>query len=304
MEEITSTVAVPFTLGNLKQKDPSVTTHMEITGLKLRANTAPVLTLNPAIERENHTDIGPQPQIKVSSEAKDNKVGSDLVSEMVSQGDNNCLHAENQKLARKENQSLLAKDFQCEHISQSAAGDKSSPYREESSVYRTNCCEISSPITIDDNTIHGRAGSTEPPGAAIEPLQNMVSVARGQESEDGSGSDESDKKPFDVVHEMPEKATCLELSGATTSTSPLWGCSSVCGRREEMEDAVAVRPHLFEVSSMMVMDDYLSESSNFSPAHFFGVYDGHGGCQVCLKNTSFQLYHRSYSLFHSMSQRG
>ncbi|BAT80070.1 hypothetical protein LR48_Vigan04g011600 [Vigna angularis] len=281
MEEITSTVAVPFSLGNLIQKDPSVTTHMEITGLKLRANTAPVLILNPAIESENHTDSGPQPQIKVSSEAKNNQVGADLVSEMVSQGNNNCFHAENLKQARKENQSLLAKDFKCEPISQSAPADKTSPCREESSVSVANCCEISSPITIkvDDNTVHGRAGLTEPPGAAIEPLQNMVSVARGHESEDGSGSDESDKKPISVVHEMPEKATCLELSGAI-STTPLWGCSSVCGRREEMEDAIAVRPHLFQAPSMMVMDDYLSENSNFSPAHFFGVYDGHGGCQV------------------------
>ncbi|XP_014501344.1 probable protein phosphatase 2C 53 [Vigna radiata var. radiata] len=276
MEEITSTVAVPFALGNLIQKDPSVTTHMEITGLKLRANTAPVLILNPAIESENHTDSGPQPQIKVSSEAKNN-----LVSEMVSQGDSNCFHAENLKQARKENQSLLAKDFKCEPISQSAPADKTSPCREESSVSVANCCEISSRITIkvDDNTVHGREGLTEPPGAAIEPLQNMVSVARGHESEDGSGSDESDKKPLSVVHEMPEKATCLELSGAI-STTPLWGCSSVCGRREEMEDAIAVRPHLFQAPSMMVMDDYVSENTNFSPAHFFGVYDGHGGCQV------------------------
>ncbi|WVZ21714.1 hypothetical protein V8G54_009036 [Vigna mungo] len=283
MEEITSTVAVPFALGNLIQKDPSVTTHMEITGLKLRANTAPVLILNPAIESENHTDSGPQPQIKVSSEAKNN-----LVSEMVSQGDSNCFHAENLKQARKENQSLLAKDFKCDPISQSAPADKTSPCREESSVSVANCCEISSPTTlkVDDNTVHGRAGLTEPPGAAIEPLQNMVSVAREHESEDGSGSDESDKKPFSVVHEMPEKATCLELSGAI-STTPLWGCSSVCGRREEMEDAIAVRPHLFQAPSMMVMDDYVSENSNFSPAHFFGVYDGHGGCQVCLKTLPF-----------------
>ncbi|CAJ1975778.1 unnamed protein product [Sphenostylis stenocarpa] len=281
MEEITSTVAVPFTLGNLIQKDPAVTTHMEITGLKLRANTAPVLILNSQIESDNHTDIGPQTQNKVSSEAKGNQIGADLVSEMVSQGDNNRFHAENQNQAWKENESLLAKDFQCEHISQSATGDKNSLCREESSVFRTNCCEISSPITIkvDDNTIHGRFGSTEPPRAATEPVQNMISVARGHESEEGSGSDESDKKPCAVVHEMPEKSTCLEISDAT-STTPLWGCSSVCGRREEMEDAISVRPHLFQFSSMMVMDDYVSENSKSSPAHFFGVYDGHGGCQV------------------------
>ncbi|KHN35879.1 Hypothetical protein glysoja_013304 [Glycine soja] len=81
---------------------------------------------------------------------------------------------------------------------------------------------------------------------------------------------------------MPEKPTCLELSGGTSTncTTPLWGCSSVCGRREEMEDAIAVKPHLFQVTSRMVRDDHVSENTKYSPTHFFGVYDGHGGIQV------------------------
>lgn len=274
MEEITSTVAVPYTLGNLKQKESGVTTHMEITGLKLRANTASALKFNPAIEgsqsnsvgSENHSDIGPQPQIKVSSEGKGDQVGGHLVSEMVSQGDSNCFHSESQNKARNENESLLAKDSQCVDIFQSSAGDKNSPCREESSVLNTNCCE--------DNISHGKSSLI-----ALVPVQNMVPAAMEHENEDGSGSDESDKKPFVVPCEMPEKQTCLELSG-TTSTTPLWGCSSVCGRREEMEDAIAVRPHLFQVSSRMVMDDNVNENIKYSPAHFFGVYDGHGGCQV------------------------
>lgn len=283
MEEITSTVAVPFTLGNLIQKESGVATHMEITGLKLRASTSSSsLVLRPTIEgvqaysvgSENHTHIAPQPQIKVTSDKKENQVGGGgLVSQMVIQGDNNCFHDDSQNQARKENESLSAKHFQC-------AGGKRSPCREESSIFRTNCCETNSPITIkvEDNIIHGKSGATEP-HAAPEPVQNMVSVAREHEGEDGRGSDESDPKPFAVSYEMPEKPTCLELIG-TTSTTPLWGCSSVCGRREEMEDAIAVRPHLFQVTSRMVMDDHVSENTKNSPAHFFGVYDGHGGCQV------------------------
>ncbi|RDX75194.1 putative protein phosphatase 2C 6 [Mucuna pruriens] len=289
MEEIASTVAVPFTLGNLIQKEPSVTTHMEITGLKFRANTSSALILNPAIESEKHTDIGPQPLIKESAEGKRNLVGANLVSEMVSQGDNNCFHAESQSQARKENESMLANkdlDFQFLHISHSAAGDKTSPCREEPSVLRTNCCEANSPVTmkVDDSISHGKCGLT-----TLEPVPNMVSVAREHECEDGSGSDESDKRTFAVPYEMSEKpTTCLELSGTTsasagTSNTPLWGFSSVCGRRVEMEDAIAVKPHLFQVTSrMMVMDDHdhVSENTKHSPAHFFGVYDGHGGIQV------------------------
>ena len=61
MEEISSSVAVPFTLGvgNLIQKESAVTTHMEITGLKLMANTAAAaLMLNPAVECLKENQVG------------------------------------------------------------------------------------------------------------------------------------------------------------------------------------------------------------------------------------------------------
>ncbi|KAH7572239.1 hypothetical protein JRO89_XS04G0224800 [Xanthoceras sorbifolium] len=62
-----------------------------------------------------------------------------------------------------------------------------------------------------------------------------------------------------------------------------WGFTSVIGRRKEMEDAVAIRPGF-----MSRMCDHLGgctapgsrTSTEISPVHFFGVYDGHGGSQV------------------------
>ncbi|CAN6541035.1 unnamed protein product [Malus baccata var. baccata] len=62
-----------------------------------------------------------------------------------------------------------------------------------------------------------------------------------------------------------------------------WGFTSVIGRRREMEDAVAVIP-----SFMSRTCDHVGgctapgsrSSSEISPVHFFGVYDGHGGNQV------------------------
>ncbi|PRQ46697.1 putative protein-serine/threonine phosphatase [Rosa chinensis] len=62
-----------------------------------------------------------------------------------------------------------------------------------------------------------------------------------------------------------------------------WGFTSVIGRRREMEDAVAVIPGF-----MARTCDHVGgctapgsrTSSEISPVHFFGVYDGHGGSQV------------------------
>lgn len=67
---------------------------------------------------------------------------------------------------------------------------------------------------------------------------------------------------------------------------PLWGCVSICGRRPEMEDAVVAVPRFSEIPLSMVAGDQvidgLDASSVRLPAHFFGVYDGHGGAQVGL----------------------
>lgn len=66
---------------------------------------------------------------------------------------------------------------------------------------------------------------------------------------------------------------------------PLWGYTSICGRRPEMEDAVATVPRFFDVPLWMLTGnavvDGLDPMTFRLPAHFFGVYDGHGGAQVC-----------------------
>ncbi|XP_062180638.1 protein phosphatase 2C 53-like [Phragmites australis] len=65
---------------------------------------------------------------------------------------------------------------------------------------------------------------------------------------------------------------------------PLWGLESIRGRRPEMEDAAIVVPRFFDVPLWMVAGvapiDGLDRASFRLPAHFFGVYDGHGGVQV------------------------
>ncbi|GJN22102.1 hypothetical protein PR202_gb09637 [Eleusine coracana subsp. coracana] len=65
---------------------------------------------------------------------------------------------------------------------------------------------------------------------------------------------------------------------------PRWGLYSVCGRRPEMEDAALVVPRFFHVPLWMVAGDAavdgLDRASFRLPAHFFGVFDGHGGVQV------------------------
>ncbi|CAH2077915.1 unnamed protein product [Thlaspi arvense] len=58
---------------------------------------------------------------------------------------------------------------------------------------------------------------------------------------------------------------------------PLYGVTSICGRRPEMEDAVSTIPRFLQSSTNSLVDGRFNPQST---AHFFGVYDGHGGSQV------------------------
>ncbi|KAG6413858.1 hypothetical protein SASPL_126573 [Salvia splendens] len=62
---------------------------------------------------------------------------------------------------------------------------------------------------------------------------------------------------------------------------PLWGLTSICGRRAEMEDAAVALPRFLNIPSQMLSDAPLFSSIHKDLAgHVYGVYDGHGGCQV------------------------
>ncbi|KAI3694641.1 hypothetical protein L1987_77609 [Smallanthus sonchifolius] len=64
-------------------------------------------------------------------------------------------------------------------------------------------------------------------------------------------------------------ADVVKPSSADGEPNPKFGVASVCGRRREMEDTVAIHP------SFTDLDD--NQTSN---THYFGVYDGHGCSHV------------------------
>lgn len=75
-----------------------------------------------------------------------------------------------------------------------------------------------------------------------------------------------------VVAVIPSRKTVRE-----TDPRPRYGASSVCGRRRDMEDAVAIHP------------SFVRKQTEFSRTrwHYFGVYDGHGCSHVRRRFTTF-----------------
>lgn len=63
---------------------------------------------------------------------------------------------------------------------------------------------------------------------------------------------------------------------------PSWGFTSLQGGRSEMEDAVVAIPNFLEIPTpvLTLVPNEFDQTLSHSTAHFFGVYDGHGGFQV------------------------
>ncbi|CAK7352542.1 unnamed protein product [Dovyalis caffra] len=147
------------------------------------------------------------------------------------------------------------------------------------------------PMEVEESTCNvqviDKFNAREPNGE-LDPVEDFVSIAMDVE---GEGVDESGLNQ-NLLREPPEDRVSQEKKINRTSRQsvtelrsiPLWGFTSIRGGRPEMEDAVATVPRFMQIPTQFLIDDSVSQGKNQSlghfTAHFFGVYDGHGGSQV------------------------
>ncbi|XP_059300551.1 probable protein phosphatase 2C 24 isoform X2 [Lycium ferocissimum] len=93
----------------------------------------------------------------------------------------------------------------------------------------------------------------------------MAEVCRGVVPE----TDSSPSPPCES-HSRVARRRRMELRKSVAC--PKFGFASVCGRRRDMEDAVAIHPSFLQM-----------EQENSGDLHYFGVYDGHGCSHVATK---------------------
>lgn len=105
-------------------------------------------------------------------------------------------------------------------------------------------------------------------------LENGVSDEGEMRDQQQTKVENGRSKRKDVV--LPsESLSTLPLTTASLdpNSNPKYGVSSVCGRRRDMEDAVAVHPSFFRQNFETAADEL----------HYFGVYDGHGCSHVAMR---------------------
>ncbi|XP_022752708.1 probable protein phosphatase 2C 24 [Durio zibethinus] len=104
-----------------------------------------------------------------------------------------------------------------------------------------------------------------------------------ENAEDNSASDEDGKKQTVKVKNGRSKtkgtivkshsSPSLSVPVINSELYPKFGVASVCGRRRDMEDAVAIHPSFHRQG----------QDSTAIGFHYFGVFDGHGCSHVAMK---------------------
>ncbi|KAF8006032.1 hypothetical protein BT93_K0350 [Corymbia citriodora subsp. variegata] len=256
MEEISSTLAVPFRLNNMTSDESALQTQIEITGFKLIASTAGLLSEHPGVLSPSISDYGAAQDL--SSGSKSSKSGNFSVLTVSADEDESGRGG----------------------IFWNTVGNEMKLTPEDGKVHTPYACgqfiNYSCSYTVASDTTNACHEESVPVKASFEKNSMTVSDATL-----GSAPNANKLGELEPRQELRRTASRSVLE---VDYVPLWGLTSICGTRSEMEDAVAVVPWLLKIPSLMLASgqnlELRNQHSKDLTAHFFGVYDGHGGSQV------------------------
>ncbi|WCJ39473.1 Protein phosphatase 2C family protein [Euphorbia peplus] len=268
MDEMSPAVAMTLSLGNSMCDNSGISSHVEITRLKLVTDTVsllsdPVKAVSDDMITSNNID---------AMQFRDCNSG-ETDSEMPQFGNSSV-----------PNDTVMQESDEDEVLS--VTEDANGIMAEELLVLDAGA-EISLPKSaeIEDTPIIAKAIIVESSDEIQEPTAKLLIPAGSENLNISEGSD------------LRASAVVLKLPGGEKNPTkgpirsvfeidcvPLWGSVSICGRRPEMEDAVAAVPRFTKIPIKMLIGgravDKFNENLTHLTTHFFGVYDGHGGAQV------------------------
>ena len=281
MEEMSPALAMTLSLGNSMCDNSGIATHVEITRLKLVTGTASLLSDSGKVVSEESLSGGAES----CSHAK-NELNLTTMTTPDDGGDGETVLLN--MLLENKNGSITS-----DAVIQETEEDEVLSVVEDSNgiipkgiLVLNAASEISLPksVKMENTKIIAKAIIVESINEVQVPAAKLLI---GAVSPNAEISDGSDIKASAVLLKLPSEKNLI--GGPTRSVFeldciPLWGSVSICGRRSEMEDAVAAVPRFAKVPIKMLIGDRvvdgISESLTHLTSHFYGVYDGHGGAQV------------------------
>lgn len=289
MEDMSPAVAVTLSLGNSVCDNSAIATNVEFAWLKLVADpgnlSSDTTQLVPVELISNESCNDTRNEVVVTMQQEDNGGGADLLKMLPKTG--NSLVVNDSVVQESEDDEILSFRYDTNGI----VNEKLLTL-EASEISLTDVVEIGNTgesqivakaIVLVESTI-GQVPSGEVIVAAVTPVSELPGKAELAASTavllQSNGEKNVTKAAIRSVFELD----CI----------PLWGSISICGRRPEMEDAIAAVPRFINIPIKMLIGNHvyngMSQSLTHLTSHFFGIYDGHGGPQVYTFFHTFILF--------------
>jgi protein phosphatase 2C len=292
MEEMS--VAVPLIAGNSVCDNPTIATHMDVSAIKMMANAELISNAITTISAdttfigsdEDHIGDNLDDEVGVSAVVPPlhGREGEILLLNMISQSSDELLvpEVDEDDSLSLEGDPIIYSTLSVTSENGSVCGDEF--FSAEDNLYFRAKSSMDIDKNISSVEIVARAAVFDKSNVEADIMSEPLAVALSLGDETGV---RSVPLPTTVLHQLPLKKGVSGTVGRSVfelDCTPLWGFTSLCGKRPEMEDAVAIAPRMLKIPIQMLNGNskYDGMNKDFSEQtiHFFGVYDGHGGSQV------------------------
>ncbi|XP_019249166.1 PREDICTED: probable protein phosphatase 2C 50 isoform X2 [Nicotiana attenuata] len=268
MEEMLPTLAVSYKQGKLIYDESVLPTRMDFTGYELVPNTKCKL---PSVSVANQNTRVPRDKANRMTVADCHEIrkGNNFSSTVIANG--NCLINTDANNDRSRDNSLISPtDELLGNMTCSSSlvderggtpGDEDKKVGVSQNLRKSYSCDLANELVNESELVSDLVST------------GMNGVVVGAE-------DYKRKLPPSLLESSNEmKISRPNVFGF--DSVPLWGITTIQGKRPEMEDAAVALPRFLRIPSQMLMDPPASHALNQTlTAHLFGVYDGHGGSQV------------------------
>ncbi|TKY74885.1 phosphatase 2C 16 [Spatholobus suberectus] len=300
MEEMSTTVTVPSRVGNSVCDKPTIATHMDVSRIKLMTDAGLLSNSITKVSTETFTgsdedhDSGhleDEDGITAVTPPEPGREGEIPLLDMISQNTSSLVVGDEVLIPEIEEDDLISLEGDpiIDSSSLSVASENSSVCGDEfissevfSDLGTTSSIDIKKSMAAFK--IAARAADLGESNVEADVMSEPLVVAVNLEE---TGVRSGPRPTTGVLHQPTLERSVSGTVGRSVfelDCTPLWGFKSVCGKRPEMEDAVATVPRFLKIPIQMLIGDRVPDGINkcFSQQtiHFFGVYDGHGGSQV------------------------
>ncbi|CAN4076758.1 unnamed protein product [Withania somnifera] len=295
MDEMFLAVALPFGLGNLICHNQSIATQMDDSRLNSMGDDAISLYPEASAPRTSSADSGcddcnsadSEKDLTVTVPEESRNEGPPLLQHMISENESNWItvirESEDDEILSLDGDQILDGSCSLSVVSDSSSlcADDFISFEIASDIEGQNLVDAEK--SICNVKLIAKAGDLLD-SVGLEAASRPLAVA---EKLDEQITHVSSSKSSEVVVQLPLNKGLSAAGGRSifeVEYIPLWGSTSVCGRRSEMEDALATVPRFLKIPLQMLMGnrvpDGMTRCLSHLTAHFFGVFDGHGGSQV------------------------